>query len=345
MLPHDQLADEMKHNRVFQGLSEAQIDFPPTYKFVPGTRVYDTRNEKKIRVPSWCDRVIYRNVEGLTVTRYMSAPEETLSDHKPVFSVINFPVMSCNLDTLTEYHTSLTKQLKNECMAAWLERHPEVPVTARRMELAHLLAMAEPNPTLPEALFILYCPSGSSISVSRLRDLVYDVLLCAGQPLLLPDACMLQLFKHFRATHSPVLSPLSYSEWSSRFVSLAHVIRVVQQPLLEAHCRPDDGVMFTGLPRGGTLLASIAELFGAISKTFVCECPDASDREIAVVFFVDEDSREQALATGSLGCTLDGYPLKVSPLQGRFPRPSTDPVEAAVKSAMIWGRSIAAMFE
>ena len=87
----DQLRAEMKAGKVFQGMREAMIKFPPTYKFdrhVPGLGGnfqgpiqhsnscytytlsiffhhlstfpgYDS-GEKK-RIPAWCDRVIYRD--------------------------------------------------------------------------------------------------------------------------------------------------------------------------------------------------------------------------------------------------------------------------------------------
>ncbi|XP_039067974.1 type I inositol polyphosphate 5-phosphatase 12-like [Hibiscus syriacus] len=58
----DQLRAEMKAGKVFQGMHEAIIRFPPTYKFErhrPGLAGYDS-GEKK-RIPAWCDRVIYRD--------------------------------------------------------------------------------------------------------------------------------------------------------------------------------------------------------------------------------------------------------------------------------------------
>ncbi|KAK1592639.1 hypothetical protein Q3G72_028082 [Acer saccharum] len=58
----DQLRAEMKAGKVFQGMREALIRFPPTYKFErnrPGLAGYDS-GEKK-RIPAWCDRIIYRD--------------------------------------------------------------------------------------------------------------------------------------------------------------------------------------------------------------------------------------------------------------------------------------------
>ncbi|KAK8709084.1 hypothetical protein V6N13_060115 [Hibiscus sabdariffa] len=94
----DQLRAEMKAGKVFQGMREAIIRFPPTYKFErhrPGLAGYDS-GEKK-RIPAWCDRVIYRdNRAGLagecslecpivsSILLYEACMEVTESDHKPV---------------------------------------------------------------------------------------------------------------------------------------------------------------------------------------------------------------------------------------------------------------------
>ncbi|XP_017610493.1 type I inositol polyphosphate 5-phosphatase 12-like isoform X1 [Gossypium arboreum] len=94
----DQLRAEMKAGKVFQGMREAIIRFPPTYKFErhrPGLAGYDS-GEKK-RIPAWCDRVIYRdNRSGpvdecslecpivSSILLYEACMDVTESDHKPV---------------------------------------------------------------------------------------------------------------------------------------------------------------------------------------------------------------------------------------------------------------------
>uniref|UniRef100_M4DG22 Inositol polyphosphate-related phosphatase domain-containing protein n=1 Tax=Brassica campestris TaxID=3711 RepID=M4DG22_BRACM len=94
----DQLRQEMKSGKVFQGMREALITFPPTYKFErnrPGLGGYDS-GEKK-RIPAWCDRVIYRDTQSSpfsqsnlqcpvvsSVIMYEACMDVTESDHKPV---------------------------------------------------------------------------------------------------------------------------------------------------------------------------------------------------------------------------------------------------------------------
>ncbi|XP_024008624.1 type I inositol polyphosphate 5-phosphatase 13 isoform X2 [Eutrema salsugineum] len=94
----DQLRQEMKVGKVFQGMREALITFPPTYKFErnrSGLGGYDS-GEKK-RIPAWCDRVIYRDTQSSpfsesnlqcpvvsSVIMYEACMDVTESDHKPV---------------------------------------------------------------------------------------------------------------------------------------------------------------------------------------------------------------------------------------------------------------------
>ncbi|KAJ4830244.1 hypothetical protein Tsubulata_021205 [Turnera subulata] len=94
----DQLRAEMKAGNVFQGMREAVIKFPPTYKFEkhqPGLAGYDS-GEKK-RIPAWCDRVLYRDSRSArlsecsldcpvvsTILQYDACMDVTDSDHKPV---------------------------------------------------------------------------------------------------------------------------------------------------------------------------------------------------------------------------------------------------------------------
>ncbi|WVY97207.1 hypothetical protein V8G54_029358 [Vigna mungo] len=99
----DQLRAEMEAGNVFQGMREAIITFPPTYKFErhqAGLAGYDS-GEKK-RIPAWCDRILYRDsctslvaecsLECPVVTsvlQYEACMDVTDSDHKPVRCVFS----------------------------------------------------------------------------------------------------------------------------------------------------------------------------------------------------------------------------------------------------------------
>jgi phosphatidylinositol-bisphosphatase len=49
----DQLNIEKQNGKIFHDFNEGILNFPPTYKYQPGTDEYDTRPEKKIRAPAW----------------------------------------------------------------------------------------------------------------------------------------------------------------------------------------------------------------------------------------------------------------------------------------------------
>ncbi|KAG0478464.1 hypothetical protein HPP92_013183 [Vanilla planifolia] len=102
----DQLQAEMKAGKVFQGMREGQIKFPPTYKFEKhqaGLSAYDS-SEKK-RIPAWCDRILYRDSRSIsvaecslecpvvsTISVYEACMDVTDSDHKPVRCVFNLEI-------------------------------------------------------------------------------------------------------------------------------------------------------------------------------------------------------------------------------------------------------------
>ncbi|OAV93133.1 hypothetical protein PTTG_02032, partial [Puccinia triticina 1-1 BBBD Race 1] len=60
LLAFDQLLLEKSRNPLFRlrAFNEPPIRFHPTYKYDPGTHMYDS--SEKARVPAWCDRILYR---------------------------------------------------------------------------------------------------------------------------------------------------------------------------------------------------------------------------------------------------------------------------------------------
>ena len=61
---------------------EAEITFSPSYSFDSGTDNYDS--SEKQRVPSWCDRVMWRGEDRVKSNYYKCLYEFKSSDHKPV---------------------------------------------------------------------------------------------------------------------------------------------------------------------------------------------------------------------------------------------------------------------
>ncbi|KAK3031001.1 hypothetical protein RJ639_036851 [Escallonia herrerae] len=102
----DQLRVEMKAGYAFQGMREAAIRFPPTYKFErhqAGLAGYDS-GEKK-RIPAWCDRILFRDSRSALAStcsldcpvvssslEYEACMDVTESDHKPVRCIFSVEI-------------------------------------------------------------------------------------------------------------------------------------------------------------------------------------------------------------------------------------------------------------
>ncbi|KAE8348259.1 DNase I-like protein [Aspergillus coremiiformis] len=103
LLKEDQLAREMRHSRSFQGLSEAPINFPPTYKYTNAARQAAACEEwlwASTRWPSWCDRVLYlETLPGLGENarvrplKYNALPLFPTSDHRAVALSVSVPAL------------------------------------------------------------------------------------------------------------------------------------------------------------------------------------------------------------------------------------------------------------
>lgn len=82
----DQLADAIAKKEAFFGWNTPKPDFPPTFKVARDE--VDVYHEKKNRIPSWCDRVLYKSLpqfeSEVEVVSYESKPEFKSSDHKPI---------------------------------------------------------------------------------------------------------------------------------------------------------------------------------------------------------------------------------------------------------------------
>uniref|UniRef100_A0A1I7YD91 IPPc domain-containing protein n=1 Tax=Steinernema glaseri TaxID=37863 RepID=A0A1I7YD91_9BILA len=57
------------------------VSFPPTYRLVVGTTQYDLE-----RVPSWCDRILYKEHNEFQLLRYAANTRIKSSDHFPVIA-------------------------------------------------------------------------------------------------------------------------------------------------------------------------------------------------------------------------------------------------------------------
>jgi hypothetical protein len=111
LLPCDQLCIEKSAGRTLHGLHEAEIAFPPTYKYSDTARQLAGVREDKLlskdsddamksepeqwhwskhRWPSWCDRVLYFP-HDVVVHVYNALPLLSSSDHRPVAMAFSIP--------------------------------------------------------------------------------------------------------------------------------------------------------------------------------------------------------------------------------------------------------------
>ncbi|KAJ7947426.1 Type I inositol polyphosphate 5-phosphatase [Quillaja saponaria] len=137
----DQLRAEMKAGKVFQGMREALITFPPTYKFErhqAGLAGYDS-GEKK-RIPAWCDRIIYRDTRSAQVSdcnldcpvvssilQYDACMDVTDSDHKPVRCKFNVKIAHADRSIRRKEFGEIVRS--NEKIRSMLEELCYVPET------------------------------------------------------------------------------------------------------------------------------------------------------------------------------------------------------------------------
>jgi hypothetical protein len=109
LFERDQLNQERLAGRTLQGLIEAPVTFPPTYKY-KSEEPFLTPDEHLTkwhwsthRWPSWCDRILYLDLPSwlktqnqdakIIVGKYTALPLFPTSDHRAVALLINIPLI------------------------------------------------------------------------------------------------------------------------------------------------------------------------------------------------------------------------------------------------------------
>ncbi|KAI3922853.1 hypothetical protein MKW98_006984 [Papaver atlanticum] len=179
----DQLRAEMKAGKVFQGMREGVIRFPPTYKFEKnqaGLAGYDS-GEKK-RIPAWCDRIIYRDSRTLfapvsecnlecpvvsSILHYDACMDATDSDHKPVRCIFSVDVAQTD-DSIRrqDFGKIIESNKKIKSLLGELCKVPETIVSTNNIILQNkdtsLLRITNKSGK-DEAVFEIVCEGQSTI--------------------------------------------------------------------------------------------------------------------------------------------------------------------------------------
>ncbi|KAK5170570.1 uncharacterized protein LTR77_005158 [Saxophila tyrrhenica] len=117
LFARDQLTREKKAGKTLHNMAEAEINFPPTYKYSSAAQkaaAEDTASDSsgvgqtwaKHRVPSWCDRILYLAAASLQIFSYDAGPLQPTSDHRPVslsFTIPTGPLGSTEADVKSPF--------------------------------------------------------------------------------------------------------------------------------------------------------------------------------------------------------------------------------------------------
>lgn len=177
----DQLRAEMEAGNAFQGMREAVITFPPTYKFErhqAGLAGYDS-GEKK-RIPAWCDRILYRDSRSSSVAecnleypvvssvlQYEACMDVTDSDHKPVRCIFSTDIARVDEPIRRqEFGEILESNEKIKCLLKELYKIPETIISTNNIILQNqdtLILRITNKSTEDNALFEIICEGETTV--------------------------------------------------------------------------------------------------------------------------------------------------------------------------------------
>lgn len=133
LLAHDQLLAEKAKGNAFKQFKEGPINWAPTYKYQPGTSLYERREDKKKRMPAWCDRIQFIGDEIVQLC-YARCDSLKISDHKPVYALFEVVAREVISDRKRLVYDSLIRQLDS-----WENQAiPKVAISPESIELGEV---------------------------------------------------------------------------------------------------------------------------------------------------------------------------------------------------------------
>ena len=102
---------------LYREFMEGEISFPPTYKYDRKSNKYDS--SKKQRVPSWCDRILWRVNNKVIQQVFSSIQEVTFSDHRPVFAQFEVYTQKLNQEKAHTLEQEFYEKMRFQSVAAF----------------------------------------------------------------------------------------------------------------------------------------------------------------------------------------------------------------------------------
>jgi hypothetical protein len=113
LIIYDQLNKAKTTSTTLIEFEEGELDFNPSYKYVVGGIEYDM---KKKRVPSWCDRILFRKNKNIKILEY-GRVDYIYSDHKPVYGVYNLKFSKVDEEKKRHVIREVRKNLSNNIVS------------------------------------------------------------------------------------------------------------------------------------------------------------------------------------------------------------------------------------
>ncbi|KAF3590871.1 hypothetical protein DY000_02025058 [Brassica cretica] len=116
ILEYDQLVNEYKKGRAFDGWSEGTLQFAPTYKYQANSEYTGANGKATLRKPAWCDRILSYG-KGMRLVHYRRT-EHKFSDHRPVTATYMAEVEVFSTRKLQRMLTFTDAEIEDESLVA-----------------------------------------------------------------------------------------------------------------------------------------------------------------------------------------------------------------------------------